>query len=729
MQPLTIKSPDKFAAFVPLLVAGAIAGIVNVSYGIAFAAIIFSGNLGDYLATGIGLGLFSALVILVATTLLGTSPGVMTIVQEVPALLLSIIVANIAAELSPEQQLPTLLALLAVTSLLVGIVTFLLGTFRLGNWIRFIPYPVIGGFLAGTGWFISLGAMLMLVRLPRFSAIGDLLSPIALLQWIPGLGFAGFLVWLQRRYNHPLTLPGLLLGSLILFFGILGITHTSLAQVEALGLLMGPFASDVTWQPLRWETIAQAQWGIVAQQWQQLSGLVLVVLMAALLNITSLEVVVRREMSLNRELRAIGVANILSGLSGGLVGFHALGLSALCKDKIGSHSRWSGLLAAVMIGLVMLLGTASVAQMPRFVIGGLLLYLGLDFLIDWVWLARKTLPLIDYLIILAILFSMMVFGVLPAVGVGIVISTLSFLVNYSRLNIVRHQLTGRTLSSHMDREYRQQEMLRQQGEQIQVLLLQGYLFFGSAQQLLNRVRTLVEQDSPPQFIVLDFHQVSGIDSSVTYTFKKLQQTAPTPLRLVLAGLKPTHRRLLKRAGCLTPEDTVYHLADNLDQALEWCEEKLLETMVWRRKRFMPLAMLLDSIFSDNDQTEPFMHYLNKLELPADTLLFKSEEVADRLYFLEFGQVTTFFGATADARRQRTFGDGTVIGAIAFYQNERHGVTAIAQRPSILYVLTRDRWQAMLQEHPKAAAVFQEMLLKQLSGNLEQAQSDLNTLLF
>ena len=202
------------ATLLPILLPGLIAGVINISYGMAFAAIIFSGDMAPYLSLGISIGLFSTVAVVAVTALFSTLSGTISMVQDVPALLVSLVVSNLVVELPPAERLPTVLALLASTSFLVGGAAFLLGQFRLGNLIRFIPYPVIGGFLAGTGWFLSLGAILMLTRLPQLSSVGELLNPVMLLRWVPGCIFAVLLLWLQRRYSHPLTLPGLILGSL-----------------------------------------------------------------------------------------------------------------------------------------------------------------------------------------------------------------------------------------------------------------------------------------------------------------------------------------------------------------------------------------------------------------------------------------------------------------------------------------------------------------------------------
>ena len=139
----------RVALALPLLLPGVVAGLINISYAIAFSTIIFSGDLASYLPIGIGIGLFSAAVVAMTTALLSSVRGTITIVQEVPVFLLALAVRGFIGDLSAAERLPTVLVLLASTSLLVGTVTFLLGQFRWGNWIRFIPYPIIGGFLGG----------------------------------------------------------------------------------------------------------------------------------------------------------------------------------------------------------------------------------------------------------------------------------------------------------------------------------------------------------------------------------------------------------------------------------------------------------------------------------------------------------------------------------------------------------------------------------------------------
>jgi SulP family sulfate permease len=269
------------------------------------------------------------------------------------------------------------------------------------------------------------------------------------------------------------------------------------------------------------------------------------------------------------------------------------------------------------------------------------------------------------------------------------------------------------------------------GHQIQILKLQGYLFFGTANALLGQIKRQATNLEPdlPQFIVLDFEQVIGLDSSVAYSFIKLKQAAKPPLRIVITHLRPDFQDLLIRQGGLEPNDSVYYLLPTLDSGLEWCEAQLLDTLSWRRRRYIPLALQLQKLFADPEQIAPFMTYLDKQELPAQAVVFDQGQPADHLFFLESGQISTAAAQTGrEPLRERTYQPGTVIGAAAFYAASTYPVQAITDQPSMVYSLSRDRWQAMLDETPKTAAIFQEMLMAQLADRLLRASEDLQSLL-
>jgi sulfate permease, SulP family len=152
-----------------ILTAALLTGVSEIIDNVALAAIIFSGDLTPYVPVGIGLSLFTAIVISLILSLGSSSPGVVGGAQDAPTAILAVMAARIAAQFSAANLtnsiLPTIVVTLALTTVLTGVCCFLLGQFKLGNLIRFIPYPVVGGFLAGTGWLIVLAALSFMTSL------------------------------------------------------------------------------------------------------------------------------------------------------------------------------------------------------------------------------------------------------------------------------------------------------------------------------------------------------------------------------------------------------------------------------------------------------------------------------------------------------------------------------------------------------------------------------------
>jgi SulP family sulfate permease len=142
--------------------AGALGGMIEIGVQIALAALIFAGPLAVFMASGVGLVLIGAAVMATALAALSVRPAMIGGPQDTPAVVVAVIAAGIAAATAgaaPGAVYATVVAAIAITSLATGATFLLLGQFRLGSLARYLPYPVVGGFLAGTGWLLLLGGV------------------------------------------------------------------------------------------------------------------------------------------------------------------------------------------------------------------------------------------------------------------------------------------------------------------------------------------------------------------------------------------------------------------------------------------------------------------------------------------------------------------------------------------------------------------------------------------
>ena len=424
----------------PSLTAGLIATIVTISMEISLAALIFSGDLGEFLAGGIGLMLFGAFAMGIAVALTTSLPGMVGVPQDTPAAILGLIGAGIAAGMKgadPDAVYATVLAAISLTSVLAAVFFLLLGWFKASGFVRYIPYPVVGGFLAGTGWLLVLGAMgvmantsLTIANLPKLFETDTLIS------WVPGVIFAVTLSLVLRRFSHFLITPGALILATALFYLYLLVAGIPVADASARGWLLGPFPSGGLYQPLTPASLALVNWGVIFQNLDKIATILVLSIISLLLNASALEVVVKQDIDLNRELKTAGWANLVGGLGGSPVGYQTLGMSSLAH-RLGAKSRLVNLISALLCGAALFFGASLISYFPKPVLGGMLLFLGLSFLSDWLVDSYRSLPLLDYLLVWVILIVIATVGFLEGIALGVFIAAILFVISYSRIDAIK----------------------------------------------------------------------------------------------------------------------------------------------------------------------------------------------------------------------------------------------------------------------------------------------------
>lgn len=717
---------------IPTLAAGLMTGILLVIYAISIAALIFSGNLAAFVSIGIGFTLFTGIVAAVIVAVTNSLPGAVIMPQDAPAVILAMMVSAIASQISASDPrlLPTVVMAIVLTTCLVGLVLFLLGTFKLGNLTRFIPYPVVGGFLAGTGYLLAQGGFNVMTD--QFFALQDgvmLMQPGYLIRWLPGLGLAIALLILLRRYSNVFIMPGLIAGCTLAFYLVLMMTQTSIADAREAGLLLKAFPIGGLWHPLHWSTLHQVDWRLIAGQAGNIATIAFLSVMALLLNSTGIELATRETVDLNQELRSAGLANLVAGLGGGVVGFQSLGLSTLSCAKLGAKSRLVGVIVAVICLITLVYGEILVALFPKPVLGGVALFLGLSFLVEWVYDAWFKLPKTDYVIVILILCVIATVGFLQGVGLGFGVAIALFVINYSRINVTTRTFSGAVYQSNAFRRLPEVRLLQEEGDQIYILNLQGFIFFGTANTLLTHIQNRLNDLDliPLKFIILNFKSVNGLDSSAVLSFVKLKQLLQNhDIQLIFTHLHPTIQTQLHQGGCLSGDDT--HEFADLDRGLEWCENAALRSAPLRRSRCLPLILQLNHLLN-SDHAPRFMEYLEEWDAEQGDWVFQQNQPADAIYLIEFGQVTVYAEPQpGQIRRIQTLGAGHLVGELDFFRDTPHQTSAIVDTPSTLYCLSNNRFQQMQQENPEVAAAFQSFVIRVMGDRLTNAYKEITDLL-
>ncbi len=560
------------------LFAGAAASIMSVAYGLSFAALIFAPPLNTWLAYGITATFIASAIGAAFVAFRSSLPFAIAAPDGATSAVTATLAATVAQRLidtgPPDDLLAPVMIVVALATALTGILLLVLGLARAGGAIRFIPYPVIGGFLSATGWLMVSGAVRVITDHGlSLATLDHLLATRTLAQLAAASAVAFALYLMLRRARSPLLLPAVLLIATVLAHLAFALSGTSLSEALQLGwTFKAPTAVGLapTWD---FGDVRNFPWRLLPGLSADIFAVMFVTVITMLLNTTGIELVTRREADLGRELKTLGLANVTAAALGGYVSCISLSRTTLTYAA-GGRSRVCGLVVAVVSGLMLLLDPGFLAYVPKFVLGGLLLYLGASLMYEWLVDAARRISPLEYASLLAIAILIVQFGFIAGVLIGVIIGCATFAVSASRVNAIKFRFDGSEYRSTLDRGPEELAILAAHGHEIQGMSLQSYLFFGSANRLYQQVKALFATEPGCRFLLFDFRLVTGIDSSAMHSFTQIKQAADEMgARLVLVNLSGEVRHVFRARRFITP-DVI--LADDLDRALESCEKAVID---------------------------------------------------------------------------------------------------------------------------------------------------------
>jgi SulP family sulfate permease len=750
--PLVAQREDWRVGLAPNLLAGALSALVTVSYSVSYGALIFS---GDKLKLFVPLGLHAALVsacVIALVVAIGSSfkfaiAGPDSNATAILAVMSAAVTSAMVAANASEREIgATVLMLLPLTAILTGMLVSVLGLVGGGRLMRFFPYSVLGGFLAGTGYLVFDGAIKVLTG--RSFSWQLLAHPPSMhaAGWLVAFCVAFALLVLPRYYKHYLIMPAVIIGGIALFYISLLITHVGVDRARELGLLFpqleqihgdptGPVAGLSTFNAYQW-----VRWSVLFSQWQNFLAMTIVVAITILLNMTGLDLATQSDVHVDKELRINGIANLASGLCGGMIGYLSISRSML-NFKAGAVSRVAGLFTATLALGAAFVFSPAVSYLPRPVLAGLLFFLGLSMIREWIWDMAFKLPLTEYLLVVTIMLQIAIQGLIPGIAFGLLIAGVIFVYSYSRTNCIKNNFTGKNYFSNKERPMEQIEELRQRGGIARALTLQGYVFFGTSSAIVAASRELIEREQL-QYLLLDFRMVQGLDASAVFSFTKLEQICDRyKCRLLFSGLKAESERVLKQTHFL-PKPTIMVFGD-LDHGMEWIENMILsETHASLRMRLLTssenlygtqvmaefdLRRMLSRHFK-HENLEALMHYCESVKLPENALLFKKGERGDALYFIERGELSVLLQLeNGQTKRLRTFGPGTVVGEMALFSQLSRSADVMTDSACRVRKLSADSLARMAEENPAASIELHNFIVKLLCTRLQAANDEIRAL--
>ncbi|HET9261312.1 MAG TPA: cyclic nucleotide-binding domain-containing protein [Acidimicrobiia bacterium] len=690
---------------------GLVLALVNSLLALALASLIFSGPAAVSLPVGIGFVLTTSAVIGVILALGSSLPGMFGGIQDAPAAILGLSAASMVSVLAISGSVDTVIVLMAGTSLATGILLLLMGYLGLGEIARFVPVPVIGGLLAGTGYLILVAGVDILGGVTP-SVITETGS---VGRFWPGVVLAVlFLIASQRRWPSWTYLV-FLLGSIVGFHVVIAIAGVDRAEALANGWLLGPFPEGSLLPTSMIDALAGADWAAIGGELASVVTILIIVPITLLMYISAIEVETRRDLRMVDELRATGWGNLAAALVGGPPGYLYLGPTVITHNLVGSR-RGSAVIASLGVLGVVLAGGAILEWVPQFLIGGLLAFVGMSFMLEWLWESRRRMATLDYLLLIAIAVVVAFVGFIPGVAVGLGAAVLLFVIRYSRVDVVKHAVSSAEMQSNIERAPAEIEHLIRQGKSVLILELQGYIFFGTASRVLGRLQTHLESSEGTRFVVCDFRLVTGVDSSAVIVFERVAIVArDNGIVLLLSGLGNMTAQFAELSREY-PE--VVRVDPDLDHALAWCEERLLADAPQATGRQALPDLLMERLAP----------YLTESTIAPGVELMRQGEPSAGVYFLVSGRVTVSVeGIEGEEVRLRTVLPGTALGEISLYTGEACTATAVTETECLVHHLTPDAFDSIRIDDPAVAAELHFFVARMLAGRVDHANRAIRAL--
>ncbi len=711
--------------------------LVALPSAIAFGILVFSAISPEMVGQGALIGMIGAAALGLVAPLSGGTPALITAPCAPAAAVLSGLAITLVSGGVEPNRVP---GLLAITALLSAFLQVFYGLLKGGHLIKYIPYPVVSGYLSGVGLIIALGQLPKLLGLPKETGLMHGLASPELWQW-PGIivGIITITVTLLASNitrKVPAAIMGLMAG--IASYFLLGLFIPSLLSVEANPLVIGSIRSTGSFL----QTVSGSFSSLLEIRMEDLrlvaySAIALSVLLSidTLKTCVVLDALTNNRHNSNRELFGQGIANLASFAVGGMPGAGTMG-PTLVNITSGGRRIQSGIAEGLMVVLVILVLAPLIAWMPIGALAGILLVVAFR-MFDWgaFRLLQHAETRLDFIVIAAVVIVAETVGLIAASATGVGLAILLFIRDQIRGSVLRKRASLKEISSKTHRLESEREILQEHGDEAAVYELQGNLFFGTTDQLF----TEIEPDlGMSKWLLFDMRRVQSMDYTAAHLFAQMHDR----LRergggLLFSGMPsslPSRQdlyRYMVRVGLVDEKGSGIRIFEIRDEALEWMEIRILEAAGWTQDKEEG-ALDLKQIELLRDFDDRVLGELRKCvyerAVHAGEKVFVHGDEEDALYLIRRGIVRIFLPLKGGKRHHlATFRRGDFFGEMAFLDYGRRSADAEAKTDVDLYVLSRREFNSRVFNDSVLGVRVFARIARAVSLHLRQTDSELRAI--
>lgn len=704
---------------------------------VAFGLIVFA-PLGPGMAgAGALAGMVGAVALGLMAPLFGGTPRLVSAPSAPAAAVLAAFVAKQSGA-GPAAAV----ALVSLAALLAGGLQFAFGALGGGRLMKYIPYPVVAGYLSGVG------ILIMLSQAPRFLGLGPgaplwpgIADPAT---WsLPSVVIGSVAVLFMAyalRLTRAIPAPIIAMAAGVAAYFALALAIPSLRTLEGNRLVIGNIPPAGLGGLLA--GFGQRLSALPAIGWEGLSSALLAAgTLSVLLSIDTLkssvivDALTRSRHDANRELRGQGLGNMAAAALGGIPGSGTMG-ATLVNISSGGRTRASGLLEGVFSAAALLLLGGLVAWIPLAALAGILLAIAYRMIdLKSVYLLRQRSTVFDFMVIAAVAATAVAVNLIAAAGVGVGLSIILFIRDQTRSSVVRRLSSGGRTSSKRRRLPAETAILERRGGEMAVYQLQGSLFFGTTDQLFCLIEPRLES---LRYVILDMRRVVSVDFTAAHMLEMLgDRVAEKGGSLVFSHIPrslPSGQDLrlyFDQVGLARPERNVRIFPD-LDGALEWAEDGIIgsDRARCRRRREGPLEPEEIDLFRDFPPRgrQALRRMMAKRVLKPGQRLFGQGETGDELFIIRRGEIRIDLPISGrGSHHLATFGPGDFFGEIAFLDQGARTAEAAAREGAEVYALSRKTFDRFAQREPQLAGTVFLGLARILADRLRRTDAELRAL--
>lgn len=700
--------------------------MVTLPSAIAFGIVIYSPLGADYMAKSVIAGCVGAVMLGLLAALLTGTPSLISGPGATTGAVLGLLVNDLLTNEFPIEIIPLLIIFVSMGA---GLTQLLFGIMKGGHFIKFIPYPVVAGFMGGVGISLIHGQISKFFGVPGSKNFFVLMENLTKFRWESVLiGTTAILVMVFiPRYIKKIPAPILALLSGVTVYGIILIFKPELRILENNKLLIGKINFSI---PEVKKSLLENIELLKKFELKYLIDLfVPTITLGLLLSIDSLKTCVMLDVlrgdrhSSNKELFAQGIGNIGSAMFGGIPGVGATGYT-MVNYYGGGKTQISSIIAAVCSLLILFLLSPLISWIPISALAGMLIVIGFR-MIDFKSAKLFTNPAtrFDFFVIVSVIFASITLSLIAAAGVGIAMAVSLFIREQVRSSVIRQLSNISKTHSKKTRTPSQQRILFENGSIGLVIELQGQLFFGTTDQLYQEIDPYFTKC---KYFILDMRRVQSIDFTATNMLQQIKKKIVQNNGIMILSSFPNAAKsgknlleYLKNFGFETEGRDIL-VFNEMSDAIEWVEDRILgyENTDWEDT---PLELEEFEFFKNASPRaiKTILSITNEKRFLKGERIFRIGDTGGSVYFIRNGEIRIEIPLSNGGNSHRaTFSKGGFFGDMSFLDQEKRSADAVVNSEYVdVYVLNREQFNAVADKYPEISTIFYEKMSYQISNRL------------